>query len=35
MFASAALLALAAQQIVIPLGKPSRVERLPAPIAIA
>lgn len=35
MFASAALLALAAQQIVIPLGKPSRIERLPAPIAIA
>lgn len=35
MSVSAALLALAAQQIVIPLGRPPQVERLPAPIAEA
>ena len=35
MFASAALLALVAQQIVIPLGRANRVEKLPAPIAAA
>lgn len=35
MFASIALLTLAAQQIVVPLGRPKTVERLPAPIAVA
>ncbi|GAA4010490.1 CAU/MBL1b family subclass B3 metallo-beta-lactamase [Sphingomonas swuensis] len=35
MFASALAVALAAQQIVVPLGRPAVVERLPAPITTA